>query len=149
MVATASPEARLPAAFGISRITDWAEAERLLGYSILRSPTFPLTWPHLFVQPAVDEDPSTPHKAVALYKIDGEGVRLTVAPAGFWPEGAMELGQPLEIDGHQGWLQHWGSSSVYMFPCAESAVFGPVWCKVEVSSTPPELLTRFVCDLVP
>ena len=139
----------LPSSFSVSRVTDWAEAERALGYPIPRSLSFPLTWPHLFIQPALEAGGSIPRKAVALYSIDGVGVRLTVAPAVTWNEGALQSGDALEIGRREGWLLHRGTDSDYSFRCGNSQQFGEVWCLVEISATPPELLGRFVADLVP
>lgn len=137
----------LPPAFSVTRISDWAEAERVLGYPIVRSVTFPLTWPNLFVQPAVDGDDSIPRKAVALHTIEGVGVRFTVAPVITWNEGALQKGEPLEIGGRKGWLRHRGPDADYSFPCGSSVQFGEVWCQVEIDATRPSLLTEFVQDL--
>ena len=141
----------LPDALSVSRISDWDEAERVVGYHpIPRSPTFPLTWPYLFIQPAIGSGRSSPRIVGALYTVDAVGVKLTVAPVITWGGAAtLEQGQSLTIGTRTGWLSHRGSTSSFAFRCAESADFGEVWCQVETDSSPPDLLTRFVSDLTP
>jgi hypothetical protein len=153
---TAAPEdnggesmaTHLPAAFSVSRV-DWSEAQRVLGYPIVKSTAFVLTWPYLFVQPAIESGESIPRKAVGLYSIDGIGVRVTVAPETTWNDGALQRGTQLAIDGRRGWLQSREAVINYAFPCGSSAEFGEVWCQVEMNSSSTDLLTRFVVSLAP
>lgn len=137
---------RLPAGFSISRV-DWVEAQQVLGYPIVKSAKFPLTWPYLFLQPAIGAGDSIPRTAVGLYSIDGTGVRVTVAPEITWNDGALRRGTQLAIDGRRGWLQYRAGDVNYAYPCGSSAQFGEVWCQVEMNSASTDLLTRFVSDL--
>ncbi len=131
----------------VSRIADWSAAERILGYPILKGVNSSLTWPYLFVQPELNDDPSIPRSAIGLYKIDGVGVGFTVAPLSMWNDGALQRGEPLAIAGRGGWLRYRGSDSDDSFPCGNSDRFGEIWCQVEMNSKSPDLLARFVKDL--
>jgi hypothetical protein len=144
-----SPEVpTLPDSFGVTRISDWAEAGRILGYAIPRSPNSILTWPHLFVQPAVEEGGVIPRKVVALYQWNGVGVSFTVAPLTTWNDGALQTGRPTVIGTRNGWLMQDDDWLDYAFPCGDSRDFGEVWCQVEMSSSLADL-ESFVLDLTP
>jgi len=139
---------QLPSAFSFTDMTDWNEAERVVGFEILRSKTLSLAWGNFVVQPSVELPGKVPRKVIAIYKVGGYDVRFTAAPAASWPAGALDSGEPLEIERWKGRLSLWEEhAGAYTFPCGVSKDFGDVWCLVEFDARSIDTLVTFVRDL--
>jgi hypothetical protein len=122
----------------------YAEAESIAGYRIPRPAAEYEAVEGTFLRTGSDH----PRPASSSnYELEQGTIVVDVAPAYYWSEGALKLGESATIGSHDGWIRALGDGWIFKFVCGEVDDLD-VWCVARSSQdVPRSAFDEFVASI--